>query len=368
MAAAFFYLVGDNRTATLALTPPTWGRPLTGLPASGGFQMSDWHDLPHVVLYRLARHQARVREPSRATCCVVASPMGSRHPTADERSECRPGIAERLASLGEHHCPGRPLVIIGGPDADGSGTALCNGLWGPHRSCARGLADPIVRVTGNVPGLQSEVAGRGARGLCRRLVTPYLSHARTPLAAANTGSVRRSLRIAYAAASWGHVDADAHGFVAWRKALRNACKALDTTQCQWVWISMSGNGAEKAIQRYSDADFCLQPPGDTLPRPGIMDAISVGCVPVRFHPARPSTIFRLPRTSHGLSRRPSTAFHDLPRRSTTFPGRCSSTRASRCSGPTTGPPTTSRASHSTGRAYVIASECFRVLLSASECC
>ena len=28
--------------------------------------------------------------------------------------------------------------------------------------------------------------------------------------------------IAYAAASWGHVDADAHGFVAWRKALRNA--------------------------------------------------------------------------------------------------------------------------------------------------
>ena len=39
-------------------------------------------------------------------------------------------------------------------------------------------------------------------------------------------SAARPLRIAYAAASWGHVDAERHGFVAWRKALRNACKAL----------------------------------------------------------------------------------------------------------------------------------------------
>ena len=43
LAAAFFYLIGDNRTDTLALTSPAWGRPLAGLSASGGFQMSDWH-------------------------------------------------------------------------------------------------------------------------------------------------------------------------------------------------------------------------------------------------------------------------------------------------------------------------------------
>ena len=291
--ASFFYLLEaeDNHTATLARSLPSWGRPLTGLPAKSHFHMSDWHDLPHVVLYRLARHRARLANAAAATCCVIASPMGSRNPTAEARNACRPGIAARLAELGERHCPGRPLVVIGGPDADGSGTALCSGLWGAQRSCEKGLADPIVRVTGNVPGLQSEVAGRGTRGFCRRLVVPYLSHARTPLLAAQQRHQmgpggKRALRIAYAAASWGHVDADAHGFVAWRKALRNACRALEAHQCQWVWISMSGNGAEKAIQRYADADFCLQPPGDTLPRPGIVDALSVGCVPVLFHPGQ----------------------------------------------------------------------------------
>ena len=35
---------------------------------------------------------------------------------------------------------------------------------------------------------------------------------------------------------------------------------------------MSGNGAEDALQLYAGSDFCLQPPGDTLPRPGIIDA------------------------------------------------------------------------------------------------
>ena len=61
-------------------------------------------------------------------------------------------------------------------------------------------------------------------------------------------------------------------------------QARDASGCQWVWLSMSGNGAEKAIQLYAEADFCLQPPGDTLPRPGIIDAITSGCIPVIFHP------------------------------------------------------------------------------------
>ena len=32
---------------------------------------------------------------------------------------------------------------------------------------------------------------------------------------------------------------------------------------------MSGNGAEEALRLYAASDFCLQPPGDTLPRPGM---------------------------------------------------------------------------------------------------
>ena len=47
--------------------------------------------------------------------------------------------------------------MIDGPDADGSKTALCAGLWSP-RSCAQGGTDRLVRITGNAPGLQSEVA------------------------------------------------------------------------------------------------------------------------------------------------------------------------------------------------------------------
>ena len=32
--------------------------------------------------------------------------------------------------------------------------------------------------------------------------------------------------------------------------------------------------------------FCLQPPGDTIPRAGIVDALSVACIPVLFHRAQ----------------------------------------------------------------------------------
>ena len=40
---------------------------------------------------------------------------------------------------------------------------------------------------------------------------------------------------------------------------------------------MSGNGAEEALRLYAASDFCLQPPGDTLPRPGIIDATPTPC-------------------------------------------------------------------------------------------
>ena len=41
-----------------------------------------------------------------------------------------------------------------------------------------------------------------------------------------------------------------------------------------------------SLRADSYSHFCLQPPGDTIPRAGIVDALSVGCVPVLFHPAQ----------------------------------------------------------------------------------
>jgi hypothetical protein len=223
MATAPFFrlLVEDNHTATLAARDPPWGRPLTEVPAAGQFEMTMWQHLAHVLVHSLARHPARTHDAAQATCCVVASPAERTAGTECSGSHAR--VASRLAALGARLCPDRPLVVVDGPDADGSKDALCNSLWSPP-SCLNGRNDVLVRLSGNAPGLQSEVATRQERGRCRRLPpTPYLAHARSAAAAA-AATARRSVRIAYAAAAWGHVDAERHGFVAWRKALRNACK------------------------------------------------------------------------------------------------------------------------------------------------
>ena len=284
--ASFFFILPDNYTAAKAAEEPPWGRALEGLPAVGGFQMSDWHDLAHVVLYRLARHPGRTLEAGRATACVVASPVAKFQEA--HRALCigRAGavLADRFRALGQAWCPGKPIVVVDGADGDGANTALCSSMWSP-RSCELGGADPLIRVTGNAPGLQSEVASGLRRGLCRRLLVPYLAHARTPYAAEQS-SQPRTLRIAYAAASWGHVDADAHGFVAWRKSLRNACKKLhatDAAHCSWVWISMSGNGAEKALQLYQRSDFCLRDGGEAS---NSAPMACMPCHPKRDHPTR----------------------------------------------------------------------------------
>ena len=290
MSSKFFYLLTeDNYTSYLASTEPAWGRDLVGVPLAGRFEMTPWQHLAHVLVHSMARHPARSSDAASSTCCVVASPAerNFHDPCGGDKLD----VVAKLTALGERICPGRPIVVVDGPDSDGTKDALCNSIWSPA-ACAKGQNDVLVRQSGNAPGLQSEVATRLQRGLCRYLPpTPYLAHARSAgasVAAAN--GARRKVRIAYAAASWGHMDAERHGFVAWRKALRNACKGLhkevNASACEWVWISMSGMGAEDAIQMYQSSDFCLQPPGDTLPRPGILDSLTTGCVPVIFHPGQ----------------------------------------------------------------------------------
>ena len=49
---------------------------------------------------------------------------------------------------------------------------------------------------------------------------------------------------------------------------------------------MAGGMASQAVELYARSTFCLQPPGDTIVRTGIVDALSVGCIPVLFHPAQ----------------------------------------------------------------------------------
>ena len=106
MAEPFFYLITEhNRTAELAATEPPWGRPLRGVPAAGRFQMSDWHDVAHAVVHRLAGHVARTTDASAATCCVVASPKAGGRDYAravDRSSGCGDdGVKARLLALGQ---------------------------------------------------------------------------------------------------------------------------------------------------------------------------------------------------------------------------------------------------------------------------
>ena len=69
-----------------------------------------------------------------------------------------------------------------------------------------------------------------------------------------------------------------------KSSRRRACDSKALGSCQSVWPSMGGSNARDALRLYARSTFCLQPPGDTIPRPGIVDAISVGCIPVLFHP------------------------------------------------------------------------------------
>jgi len=39
-------------------------------------------------------------------------------------------------------------------------------------------------------------------------------------------------------------------------------------------------------EAYQEAEFCLQPAGDTCERKGILDALLLGCIPVLFHPCQ----------------------------------------------------------------------------------
>jgi len=276
-----FWLAADNHTTRLAMAPPPFGEnwPLealvTGSPSEssdrklvvGDFQQTNWMDIQAVLIHRMARHPDRTLLIREASYCVFATPPQKfcvRH-------------WHKMAP-----CPqGLPIIAIDGPDAD-TPPEICNRfrvpccptLW----NCRRIRADRLVRVTSNVPLLHRRLT-------CRVVTVPYLAHARTGLLA---GVARqRPVQIAYCAAVWGHSVAETLGFSAWRRAIRNACHQLrNMSQCTSVWPSFKGSNAAKAVLLYSRSQFCLQPPGDTIARSAIVDAVSVGCIPVFFHPGQ----------------------------------------------------------------------------------
>ena len=144
MSAFFYLLTEDNYTAQLAAQEPPWGRPLVGVPTEGQFFMTPWQPLAHVVVHSLANHVSRTTNPLSATCCVVASPA--------ERTAGTPcsghtlEVYDRLVALGAARCPSLPIVVVDGPDGDGTKDALCNSLWTP-RSCARGGSDIFSKAS-----------------------------------------------------------------------------------------------------------------------------------------------------------------------------------------------------------------------------
>lgn len=57
----------------------------------------------------------------------------------------------------------------------------------------------------------------------------------------------------------------------------SACKKHD--ECHFSDVKEKPN----YYALYSSAEFCLQPPGDTLARLGIIQSLQMGCIPVLFH-------------------------------------------------------------------------------------
>ena len=275
------------RTRWLADTEPPWGADWGGELAD--FVQMSWTEWQHALVHLLGQHSARTDERSAAAFCVVAEEL----PTADSCAEVK-----TWAAL----CPGKPIAAIShSPDPDQGRVRLCRELWDSCAEAERGSS--VVRVVANVPRLRRYrwchrkanpdgcAAHCGLRvGSTPTIDVPYFGHARRVRRALFDADVNRSTRVAMVASSYGHGQANNIGTAAWRRLLGGECyrtrKYARADVCSYGWPQMLGGNAKGAVVQYAKAVFCLQPPGDTMPRSGIVDAVSVGCIPVLFHPAQ----------------------------------------------------------------------------------
>ncbi|KAL1521090.1 hypothetical protein AB1Y20_022644 [Prymnesium parvum] len=298
-----FFLLPTNATLSLASEEPPWGDTWEGRSRGGKgslelqpplnlshFQQTNWRALPHVLIHSLARHRARTKTASKACFCVVSA-LG---PPVSDPKKARPACGMHWTRACPHSLP---VVVIDNADVDYPGHPLCPALWpevGPNALCGGvGLHQPtsvverrkhccekrlkrVLRVTGGPPGLN-----RPVHVSCdtHTLTVPWLGHARVAPALVTR---RRGVRIAVAMGVVGHFQANRLGFTPWRMAIRNAC--LPTVNCSRAWVTQAGSNARMAVELYSQSVFCLQPPGDTLGRTAIAEAVAAGCIPVFFHP------------------------------------------------------------------------------------
>lgn len=67
-----------------------------------------------------------------------------------------------------------------------------------------------------------------------------------------------------------------------RHRLRRECRVAE--ECTWI----DESDGKRLYGAYERASLCLQPPGDSVTRRGVIDAILLGCLPVLFHEGQAS--------------------------------------------------------------------------------
>lgn len=332
-AAARFYLVPSNYTHVLASTVPYWGRSFSEVAAEvaaqqratrkkavgsspfppfalphADFEFTSWRVLQHVLVHSLARHPSRVSERRflrDSDFCVAVMPQRP-HSGKDLSSPLYPGGptpgAESLAGRSECQaykahwrsaCPSRLIVALDVPDIDYRGWRGCDALW---EHCSTNDTR-VLRVSGGPPF----TGPRAPWARCPHVTVPWLAHVRSPRVAVElaeksaAGTHERTVVVAGAFSTMGHGFTVLHGWGDWRRRLRNACRPTKLgeggrhTMCLWSYQPPSCKeclAAREAIELYAHSTFCLQPPGDVIARGAIVDAISVGCIPVFFHRAQ----------------------------------------------------------------------------------
>jgi hypothetical protein len=130
---------------------------------------------------------------------------------------------------------------------------------------------------------------RGRLLRCPHITAPWLSHTRDALMAQRYRHAPRQYAVSSAFSITNHGYEAVKGWGGWRRELRDACGRLKRHMphvCKHAYQSITGTAVKSALELYAQSTFCLMPPGDSVVRGAILDALSVACVPVFFHSAQ----------------------------------------------------------------------------------
>lgn len=215
-----------------------------------------WRDL-HFVLY--SRFTPYFVKGTQFDACIYFGP-----PTWLRRQKCADVPT----------CPSEKLTLYieEATDADHGAYRICSNMW------SFPCDTRFLRITGGLPGRMVKDARLAS---CRSVEVPWLSHIRDPVPFPD---MTRPNRVCLASGLAGHYVANSLGFTEWRKRLLEACRG--DKGCHTHPTTLGKGPIQQILRFYSQCEMCVQPPGDMLVRPGIVDAISVGCVPVLLHPTQ----------------------------------------------------------------------------------